>query len=52
MPVQITELNISVSVSNPGDDKANQPSQESFSENMIDECVEHVVRMLKDKKER
>jgi hypothetical protein len=56
MPIQITELNISVSVNQPGATTAVPPAnpegQQQEGEKMISECVEQVMKILKDKKER
>jgi len=57
MPIQIMELNISVSVNQPGTaGNTAQPAQPSSGqdpkENVVDECVEQVVKILTDKKER
>jgi hypothetical protein len=57
MPIQITELNISVSVNQP-DKRENLAQQEqdsqdhSANENMVEECVEQIMKILNDKKER
>lgn len=57
MPVQITELNISVSVNQPGDQKSpgaqtQNPDDQVSAENIVDECVEQIMKILNDKKER
>lgn len=56
MPIQITELNISVSVTQPGS-KDNVPAsspavQHAENIKMVEECVEQVMKVLQDKKER
>jgi len=53
MPIQITELNISVSVNNAGkQESSTQPSQDAVHENSIDDCTEQIMKILNDKKER
>jgi len=57
MPIQITELNISVSVNQPGTPKnpvpqPQDPNGQSLQENIVDECVEQIMKILDDKKER
>ncbi len=56
MPIQITELNISVSVNQPGPTTSVPPTSPENnaqeSEKMISECVDQVMKILKDKKER
>lgn len=57
MPIQITELNISVSVNQTGtQSSAAQQSLESQgqgpTEIIVDECVEQIMKILNDKKER
>ncbi|HEY9046126.1 MAG TPA: DUF5908 family protein [Ohtaekwangia sp.] len=57
MPIQIMELNISVSVNQPGTSPNNaqatpQPNGQDPQEAVVDECVEQVVKILTDKKER
>jgi hypothetical protein len=57
MPIQITELNISVSVNQPGGQKspgeqAQNPDDQGSAENIVDECVEQIMKILDDKKER
>jgi hypothetical protein len=57
MPIQITELNISVSVNQPGtQNNAAQQAEDyhgqSPHESMVDDCVEKIVKILNDKKER
>lgn len=56
MPIQITELNISVSVNQPGPKTAvpasNPESQEHEHSMIINECVEQTMKILQDKKER
>ncbi|WP_187270047.1 DUF5908 family protein [Pontibacter qinzhouensis] len=55
MPIQITELNISVSVNQPGTDTSggSQPAAEpAGNESLVEECVEQILKILNDKKER
>jgi hypothetical protein len=57
MPIQITELNISVSVHQPGTQSQNTDSTQGVpatgkTEDVVAECVEQVVKILRDKKER
>ena len=56
MPVQITELNISVSVNQPGGNGqapiASAEKNQQQHEKLVEECVEQVMRILPDKKER
>ncbi len=53
MPIQIAELNISVSVNNPGKrENTSQISQDAVHENLVDDCTEHIIKILNDKKER
>lgn len=57
MPIQITELNISVSVNQPGTQKnpapqLQDPNGQSLQESIVDECVEQIMKILDDKKER
>ncbi len=56
MPIQITELNISVSVNQPTAGQqagaANPQQQQQGNAKMIDECVDQVMKILQDKKER
>jgi hypothetical protein len=56
MPIQITELNISVSVNQPGTghtEASPQASQAGGSrESIVEECVEQIIKILNDKKER
>ncbi len=57
MPIQITELNISVSVNQPGGQKSpvaqtQNPDDQGSTENIVDECVEQIMKILDDKKER
>ena len=56
MPIQITELNISVSVNQPGGKTsvpASSPeSHQEESKKLVDECVEQVMKIIQDKKER
>ena len=57
MPIKITELNIRVSVNQPG--AQNNPSPQppdsqgqNPQETIVDECVEQIMKILNDKKER
>ncbi len=56
MPIQITELNISVSVNQPGPQtsvpSSNPESHQQESKIMVEECVEQVMKILQNKKER
>lgn len=56
MPIQITELNISVSVNQPGGSGQTPTSSpekaQQQSDKLVEECVEQVMRILQDKKER
>lgn len=56
MPIQITELNISVSVNQPGGNSqsptASPEKNQQQSDKLVEECVEQVMRILQDKKER
>lgn len=56
MPIQITELNISVSVTQPGQSTAvpasNPESQLQERSKLVEECVDQITRILQDKKER
>jgi len=56
MPVQITELNISVSVNQPGGNvqapSASAEKNQQQNDHLVEECVEQVMRILQDKKER
>ena len=56
MPIQITELNISVSVGQPGGNNslptASPEKNQQQNDQLIEECVEQVMRILQDKKER
>ena len=56
MPIQITELNISVSVNQPGA-KTSVPalspeSHQHESSKIVEECVDQLMKILQDKKER
>ena len=57
MPIQIPELNISVSANQPGTQKNPAPqlqdtNGQSLQESIVDECVEQIMKILDDKKER
>jgi hypothetical protein len=56
MPIQITELNISVSVNQPGTSslEAGQSAATGTGspERIVEECVEQIMKILNDKKER
>jgi hypothetical protein len=57
MPIQITELNISVSVNQPGTHEnlapqAQDSQGQSQNENLVEECIEQIMKILNDKKER
>ena len=56
MPIQITELNISVSVNQPGPatsmPASNPENQQLERSKLVEECVEQVMRIFQDKKER
>nr|WP_294944954.1 DUF5908 family protein [uncultured Mucilaginibacter sp.] len=56
MPIQITELNISVSVNQPGPSTAvpasTPQSQQHERSDLLDECVDQVMKIIQDKKER
>ncbi len=56
MPVQITELNISVSVNQPGASvsvpASNSESQQHERSKLVEECVDQLMKILQDKKER
>lgn len=56
MPIQITELNISVSVNQPGASTtvpaSNPENNQHENAKMVNECVEQVMKILQDKKER
>jgi hypothetical protein len=56
MPIQIMELNIKVSVSQPGTSGNAKPETPAAGqdpkEDMVDECVEQIVKIIADKKER
>jgi hypothetical protein len=56
MPIQITELNISVSVNQPGGSgqtpAASPEKAQQQNDKLVEECVEQVMRILQDKKER
>jgi hypothetical protein len=56
MPIQISELNITVSVNQPGPQQtvapANPEEQQQSATKLIDECVGQVMKILQDKKER
>jgi hypothetical protein len=56
MPIQITELNISVSVSQPGQGTSVPPSNPDSLQHerskLVDECVDQLMKILQDKKER
>lgn len=57
MPIEIRELNIKVSVSNnqggqPGDNQGTGQAPVSGKEEIIAECIERVMEILKNKNER
>jgi hypothetical protein len=54
MPIQIAELNISVSVNQPGpaQNTASASQGNGGNENVVEECVEQIMKILQDKKER
>lgn len=57
MPIQITELNISVSVTQPGTPQQQgaapqAPEKQEKPEDVVESCVDQVIRILNDKKER
>jgi len=56
MPIQITELNISVSVTQPGQANAvpasNPESQQHERSKLVEECVDQMMKILQDKNER
>ena len=58
MPIQITELNISVSVNRDETESSTaQPLQsslqdEELQENLVGECIDQVMKIINDKKER
>lgn len=56
MPIQITELNISVSVNQPGPKTSvpasNPENQQAENSKMVEECVDQMMKILQDKKER
>lgn len=56
MPILITELNLNISVNQPGPANAvsaNTPeADKKNSEKLVDECVEQIVKIIRDKKER
>lgn len=56
MPIQISELNITVSVSQPGPQQqaapANAEEHQQGNTKLIEECVGQVMKILQDKKER
>ncbi len=56
MPIQITELNISVSVNQPGSQQAapsSDPQEQQHAQtNLVSDCVDQVLKVLQDKKER
>jgi len=56
MPIQITELTISISVNQPGAQTSVPPStpesNQQESGKLVEESVEQVMKMLQDKKER
>ncbi len=56
MPIQITELNISVSVNQPGQSTSvpasNPESAQQERSKLVEECVDQLMKILQDKKER
>lgn len=56
MPIQITELHIAVSVSTPqatqSVTQAAPVANAGATKNLVNECVDQVVKIIRDKKER
>ena len=55
MPIEISELHIKVKVDKAQsikEDKRNLQADKSFQQLLLAECVEEVMQLLKDKKER
>jgi hypothetical protein len=52
MPIEIKELHIKGVLANDQNPVVNQPASESDHRAIIDACVEKVLRILEDKKER
>lgn len=51
MPIEIKELHVKVTVKEEGD-KGGTSQEENSSSELIQDCVDQVMDILKDKKER
>lgn len=55
MPIEIKELNISISVGQPGgqtNTTATQGAKQEDNKKTLEECVEQVMKIINDKNER
>lgn len=52
MPIEIRELNISATVSDAPKNSSQQIDMGAFKKKVLEECVEEVLKILEEKKER
>jgi hypothetical protein len=57
MPLEIKELSIKVSVNQPSGSKTEQPADKgtkpgASNGKVVDECIEQMIKIINDKKER
>ena len=52
MPIEIKELHIKINVDNDTDQTARQPGKGDSKESIVAECVDQVMQIISNQKER